>query len=89
MIKMIHVDGLNCPCAFCDVCNERIKRDGMLVWKYDDSEQLRMVHKGDCDRLNSLLNGKFEMSQELDQAMSDLLHNVSRPATQKLTRRTT
>ena len=87
MIKMIHVDGLNCPCAFCDVCGKRIEHDGMLVWKYDDYEQLRMVHIGDCDRMNNLLNGKFEMSRELEKAISDLLHNVSRPIIKKPTRK--
>ena len=89
MIKMIHVDGLNCFCAFCDVCDERIEHDGLLVWQSGHQQKPVMVHKGDCDRLNNLLDGKFEMSQELDQAMSDLLHNVSRPATQKRTRKTT
>ena len=87
VIKMLHINGLNCPCAVCDVCAERIEYGGMLVWKADAPDDLRMVHIGDCDRLNNLLDGKFEMSQELDQAMSDLLHNVTRPIIKKPTRK--
>ena len=86
MIKMIHVDGLNCFCAFCDVCGKRIEHGGMLVWKADDSEELRMVHIGDCDLRNNRRNGNFEMSRELEKAISDLLHNVSCPIIKKPTR---
>ena len=77
MIKMINLDGLNCPCIFCDICDERINGGGVMVWKANAPGDLRMVHIGSCDNLNNLLNGKFEMSRELEKAMTELLHNVS------------
>ena len=77
MIQITRVDGLNCPCAFCDYCDKVIEQDGVLVWKYEDPKNPLMLHKGECDNLNNLLNGKFEMSEELDQALDDLLHNVA------------
>ena len=83
VIKMLDIDGLNCPCAVCDVCDERIEYNGMMVWKATAPDDLRMVHIGECDRVNNLLNGKFEMSRELEKAISDLRHNVSFPIIKK------
>lgn len=76
MLKMVRIDGLNCPCAFCDACGERIEKNGLMVWKMDAPDTVLVIHKGECDRVLSLLHGNFDMSRELDRALSDLLHNV-------------
>ena len=77
MIQITIIDGLNCPCAFCDYCDKVIERDGILVWKYENPKNPLMLHKGECDSQNNVLRGKFDMSLELDQVIDDLLHNVA------------
>lgn len=83
MIRIIQIDGLNCPCAFCDICDKQIERDGLMVWKAGSPHAILMVHKGACDRANTALRGDFEMSRELDRAIDDLLHNVRTGEPQK------
>ena len=77
MIQITRVDGLNCPCAFCDYCDKLIECDGVFVWRYEDPKNPLMLHKGECDYQNNVLRGKFDMSLELDQVIDDLLHNVA------------
>lgn len=77
MIKIVSLGGLSCPCAFCDYCGERIEKDGLLVWKAVDRNDVKMIHKGECDRANNSQYGQFKKSVELTKAVNDLLHNIS------------
>jgi len=77
MIKMVSVGGLYCPCAFCDYCGLRIKNEGILVWNHEALDNVRMIHKGECDRKHNSLHGEFGLSRELTTTVEHLAYNIS------------
>ena len=78
MMKMVHEGGFHYPCAFCDFCGLQIKKGGLVVWNYETPDDLKMVHKGECDIKHNLKHGKFALSQELTDFADNLLHNVQK-----------
>ena len=78
MVKMVSIEGLHCPCAFCDFCGLRIENEGILVWNYEAPEDLKMIHKGECDRKHNLKHGEYNLWQDLAKYSEHFTYNISR-----------
>jgi len=76
MIRILQIDGRNCPRFCCDVCKEPLEgHDTMARWDpYDPDGKVEHVHKFDCDRTTD--NGRHLYWENLDTHLIYLRDNL-------------
>lgn len=72
-------DGRDGLAAFCEVCGERIREDGYVVWNPEDVSDWLVVHQVRCDPgyPGSPLRQRYSYSLDLDVAIVYPANSVS------------